>query len=305
MKVLITGGSGFIGSHLINRLIDEQVNVVVLDHSTSLENHFHHNIVKFYHIDITDPNIAKIFDEERPEIVFHLAAQVSVANSMKDPAIDANINILGTINVLQNAVKYKVKKFIFASSAAVYGTPKYLPVDEHHPLSPTSFYGLSKVIGEKYIQLYGELFHLDYCILRFSNVYGPGQTTDGEAGVISIFLQRLKDNLPLIIYGDGTQTRDFIFVKDVADACLSAMTLPGSHIINISGNEKFSLNELVQILMEQFGTTILTKYQPSKAGDILHSCLQNQLASDILRWTKQYSIIAGLKETYEHAEKIK
>ncbi|MFD1360704.1 NAD-dependent epimerase/dehydratase family protein [Lentibacillus salinarum] len=303
MKVLVTGGAGFIGSHVVDRLLDENVEVAVVDMSG--DNRWENSNVTYYEMNILDSGLRNIIEHEKPDIIYHLAAQISVTRSIADPIADANVNIVGTLRILQCAVKYKVKKIIFASSASVYGKPDYLPIEETHPIQPTSFYGISKSAAETYIRLYRELYGLNYSIFRFSNVYGPRQASDGEAGVISICLNKISENLPFTIYGDGTQTRDFIYVKDVAEACVMASSLSGSHTINVSSGKKVSLNMLIELLAENAGISTIVNYRNKKPGDIAHSCLQNDLARKLLQWKPKYRLEEGLAETYAHINEMR
>src|SRR5699024_405398 len=241
MKALVVGGAGFIGSHIVDALLQKGLEVVVIDNLSS-SNHEHiANGAVFYEMDIFDPELEKVFAQERPDFVFHQAAQVSVARSMQVPEEDARMNILGTIHVVQCAMKYQVKRFIFASSAAVYGTPVTLPVVEKSHVQPTSFYGMSKAFAEEYIRLFSSLGSMEYSIFRYANVYGPRQNINGEAGVVVIFLNKLLAGEALNIYGDGLQTRDFIYVKDIARACIKTIYTNDSHIINLSTNKKVSI----------------------------------------------------------------
>ena len=296
-KILVTGGTGFIGSHIVDRLIEKNFQVIVLDKSVGFRNLWGDSVTT-YQIDLLDPQINDVFTKERPDYIIHLAAQISVSCSLADPIRDANVNILGTITLLKYAITYGVKKFIFASSAAVYGDPQYLPIDEEHPIQPTSFYGSSKAFAERYIQLYERLFKLEYCILRFANVYGPRQSPEGEAGVISIFMDQMISLRSLTIFGDGNQTRDFIFVKDVSEACVRALFLKKSHIINLGSGSQISLNYLVKTLREQFGEAVI-KYKEPRSGDIMHSCLNNERARKLLDWKPKYELHRGLRETYK------
>lgn len=297
MKILLTGGAGFIGSHIVDQLLDAQHDIVIVDRNIKKQMYYQQIGVTYYHLNIHDEKMESVFYQEKPDAIIHLAAQISVSNSMKDPVHDMNINGYGTIKLLQLAVQYKVQRFIFASSAAVYGVPTYQPMDESHPVSPISFYGLSKQVGEQYIHLYQDVYHLDFTILRFANVYGPGQSAEGEAGVIAIFNDCIQKSEPLTIYGDGEQTRDFIYVKDVASACVRSLHLQGSHTINIGSNNACSLNELVHIFTQQSKQSIVTNYEPIKIGDIRDSTLCHQKALEVLEWTPKYTIYTGLSET--------
>lgn len=299
MKAFVIGGAGFIGSHIVDQLLLKNVDVVVIDNLSTGNKHWLPPNVVFYELDMFDKELERIFVLEKPDVVFHQAAQISVARSMDAPEEDARMNILGTINVLQCAVKVQVKRFIFASSAAVYGIPDQLPISEEHKIDPASFYGMSKAFAEEYIRLFSTLRHLKYSIFRYANVYGPRQNAQGEAGVIAIFFDRLLAGKPLTIYGDGTQTRDFIHVKDIATACVKSMTLTESTIMNLGTNQSVSINELVKYLMEITDTTVITNQMPRKKGDITNSYLDNQQALSQLDWQPGYTIIDGLYDMYQ------
>jgi len=189
-KVLVTGGAGFIGSHVMDKLVDSGYEVVVVDNLSTGKREYTHSEAKFYQPDITGPEIIDVFEAEKPDYIIHHAAQINVQNSIADPTRDANLNIVGTVNLLTNAVKYGVRRVVYASSAAVYGGPVYLPIGEKHPISPMSFYELSKFTPERYMELFSNLYGLQYAILRYANVYGPRQYPKGEGGVISIFVDK-------------------------------------------------------------------------------------------------------------------
>lgn len=301
MKVLVTGGAGFIGSHLVSHLSAIGMDVVVVDKNRN-KNNLKENI-SYYICDIRDKQLQDILQKERPEVIFHLAAQSSVSMSMTNPYEDATINIMGTINLIENAVPFGVKKIIFASSAAIYGVPQQLPISEDHPIQPTSYYGLSKAIGEEYISMYAKNNALDYTILRFSNVYGYGQTMDGEAGIITKLLQCVMEKQPFYIYGDGTQTRDFVYVKDVVHACVKAISPNQPKRINISSNSEISINSLIQLLKDLSHKPMSLHYVERKTGDIWHSRLQNKLALTSLAWHPLYNIEEGLQMTLESISK--
>lgn len=293
MKALITGGNGFIGTHLVLHLLEEGYDVVIVDQRTN--NQAPITDVPYYTCDIRDDSLGKILKNERPDTIFHLAAQSSVPISMNNPYQDAMINVLGTINILDNAVRYNVPKIIFASSAAVYGIPSALPINEAHPVRPTSFYGLSKAIGEDYIKMYKDNDLIDYTILRFANVYGPGQQMSAEAGLITKIVNSAFNNQMLSIYGDGSQTRDFIYVKDIVSACEKAIRASGT--FNISNNTEISINHIIQHIESLLNRTMPIQYTAQRTGDIANSCLDNQLAKTRLFWKPDYSIIKGLMHT--------
>ncbi|MBD5796829.1 UDP-glucose 4-epimerase [Bacillus pseudomycoides] len=297
MKVLVTGGAGFIGSHIVEFLLENNIDTVVVDNLVTGHKYNIPSKVAFYHFDIRDPNIDKIFMVEKPDFVIHQAAQVSVQESVKQPFYDCSENVMATVNILQACIKYNVKKIIYASTAAVYGNPQYLPIDENHDLNPVSFYGLSKLTSEAYIQLFAKLYGLKYTILRYSNVYGARQNPDGEAGVISIFMDRLFKNDNPIIYGDGNQTRDFIFVKDVAHANFLAFRNADNQICNISSNQQISVNELLDTICNLMKIEDKRIYKEERPGDVIHSYLSNDKARKYLNWHPKFSLLQGLRET--------
>ncbi|MCM3598321.1 NAD-dependent epimerase/dehydratase family protein [Metabacillus idriensis] len=295
MKVLVTGGAGFIGSHICEELIHAKFEVVAVDNLiTGKESNVPAGI-KFIRSDIRN-SVDEIFEIEQPEYVIHMAAQVSVSKSTLNPSYDADENIMGTINLLNACVKYNVKKFIFASSAAIYGNPNYLPIEETHALNPLSFYGLSKLSAELYIQLFSALCGLKYTILRYSNVYGIRQDSNGEAGVIAIFSEKFLNNQQPYIHGDGHQTRDFVFVRDVAKANVLALEKGENEIFNISSHSEVSINQLIK----EYERTLEIKANPihgaNREGDIRESVLSNKKAKEHLGWCPSYSIRNGLSE---------
>ncbi|ADQ04527.1 NAD-dependent epimerase/dehydratase [Caldicellulosiruptor owensensis OL] len=299
MAVLVTGGAGFIGSHIVDKLIERGYDVCIIDNLISGNVRNINPKAKFYKLDIRN-NLEEVFEKNEIEYCIHQAAQVSVAKSMEDVYLDCSINVLGTVNLLEYCVKYKVKKFIFASSAAVYGEPKYIPIDENHPLRPESFYGLSKLTSEEYIRMFAHNFNFGYVIFRYSNVYGPRQDPFGEGGVVSIFCDRMQNNKDVIIFGDGTQTRDFIYVEDVAEANCIALESFVSGTFNLSTGKNVSVNELFEILSSLTGYKNNPVYQPKRPGDIVHSCLANNLLKMEFGYVPQYSLLEGLKRTVEY-----
>lgn len=296
-KVMVTGGAGFIGSHIVDELINKNYQVAVIDNLiTGNRSNLPDNIT-FYHIDIKEKeHLETIFSKERPDIVIHLAAQTSVGDSVNRPSYDGHNNILATINILDCCKNYKVKKLIFASSAAVYGHTEDLPIKETNPLKPLSFYGLSKLTAEEYIQLYSKIFDLPYTILRFSNVYGERQNSHGEAGVISIFINQSLKQEPVTIFGDGLQTRDFIYVKDVAAANITAIENGLNDTFNISSNTRTSVNEVLKVISDINRKEFIKIHHPFKPGEIIDSQLCNDKAINSLKWNPKYSLIEGLKE---------
>jgi UDP-glucose 4-epimerase len=297
MNILVTGGAGFIASHIVDALVERGQSVAVLDNLSSGKRAHVPEAAVFYEGDINGNGLHKSFGRFAPDIVIHHAAQIDVQTSLKRPTFDADENILGTIRVLEACRDYGVAKLIYASSAAVYGVPERLPVDEAHRIMPVSFYGISKHTPEHYIQAFSELCGLDYTILRYANVYGERQDPRGEGGVVSIFTERLLRGSTPIIFGDGEQTRDFIYVGDVASANLAAIDRGSKGIYNISCNEQTSVNELLRTMCELVGTPFAPHYHDARPGDIIHSCLDNRRANRDLGWSPRVSLRDGVQAT--------
>jgi len=298
VKVLVTGGAGFIGSHTVDLLIKEGYQLVIVDNLKTGK--IINKAAEFYQMDICSEDLEQVFEKEKPESVIHLAAQISVQDSQSDPYTDAQINIMGTINVLNNCIKHKVRKIVFSSSAAVYGKPQHLVLDEKHSTVPLAFYGLSKLTAEYYLKMYAEIFGLRYTILRYSNVYGINQKLSGEGGVVAIFIDNLFNNKAPTIFGTGEQTRDFIYVSDVAKANLYALSTGDDEVLNISTNTAITINDLLAIIRSIFKKDMACLYGPKKEGEILHSVLCNNKAKELLKWEPAYSLIGGLEEIVEN-----
>ena len=300
MKILITGGAGFIGSHIVDKLIQNNYEVVVVDNLSSgaLGNLPSHRNLKFYKNDILIDDLTSIFENEQPEFCIHLVSQTSVIKSIENPINDAELNIVATLKLIDLCKKYEIKKFIIASSAAVYGQPKYLPVDENHPCEPISNYGLSKLTMEKYVQL----SNLPYIIFRFANVYGPRQASSKESGVVSIFNDCMLKNAPINIYGDGTQIRDFVYVEDIAEACVTALENEQliNQVLNISTQQGISVNELFELMKKTYNYQLNANYLPQRDGDIKDSILSNKKAIELISNYKSTSINDGVKKLREY-----
>ncbi|WP_449601518.1 NAD-dependent epimerase/dehydratase family protein [Paenibacillus sp. Marseille-Q9583] len=305
MRIAVTGGAGFIGSNIVDELILLGHQVLIVDNLYTGKMDNINESAEFAMLDINSPKLVDIFVEFQPEIVIHHAAQVSVSKSLVDPLLDQELNIRGTLNLLQSCLSSKVRKIIYASSAAVYGTPKYLPINEDHSAIPTSFYGISKYVPESYIKIFSDLYGLDYTILRYANVYGPRQDHLGEGGVISIFMNNVLDNKILNIFGDGLQTRDFVFVKDVVSANIAALNNGSEKVVNIGTNNRVSLKDLVKIISKVTQKGVEYKSLDPKPGDIKDSCLDNIKAFEELRWLPEYSLEKGLKLTFDFYESSK
>lgn len=290
-NILITGGAGFIGSHVCDLLIKNGYNVIIVDNLSSGFNSNLNKNAKFYNLDITSGNLENVFKENKIDYVFHFAAQASVNFSTNNPTEDATENILGSINVLKFSKKYGIKKFITISTAAVYGLPEYLPVDEKHPVTCLSFYGLSKLTMEKYTQLFG----LDYIIFRFANVYGPRQSAHGEAGVVAIFADKMKNYEEITINGDGEQTRDFVYVEDIAKICIAAIQSDvKNEIINVSTAQAISINRLFSVMSTKYNYKKAPIHGEERVGDIKHSILDNKKCKTLFGFVPQTSVEDGL-----------
>ena len=300
MNILVTGGAGFIGSHLVDSLVERGCAVTVVDNlSTGMREYVNPQAV-FKEVDILQPDaLESVFAEGQFDVVFHEAAQTMVPYSMAHPREDGMLNIMGLLNVLELCRRYKVKKIIFSSSAAVYGENENVPLSENTPLRPTSFYGLTKVTAERYIQMYHDVFGLDYCILRYSNVYGERQGAHGEGGVVYVFADLLSRGKELTIFGDGNQSRDFIYVKDVVQANIAAMAegvQPG--IYNISTNIETTVNALKEILFYFSQSAVPVIYEEARSGDIYRSALDNAKAKAMLQWRPATKLLEGFQKTY-------
>lgn len=306
MKVLVTGGAGFIGSHTQDQLILSGYDVVVVD---NLSTGFSKNInpkAKFYQTDIQDKTaIAEIFATERPDAVFHFAAQMDVRRSVADPFYDANVNIIGTLNLLENAVKNKVKRFIFVSTGgAVYGEQDFFPADENHPLNPLSPYGVGKLAVEKYLHFYKNTYGLNYFIVRYANVYGPRQNPFGEAGVVAIFCDKMLKKEQPFINGNGLQTRDYVYVKDVVAANLLAVESSVCDVVNIGTGIETNVVELFLELRKLVGSNCEELHKEQAQGEQLRSVIDNSKAGKILGWQPKYTLETGLAETVDFFKSI-
>jgi len=302
-KILVTGGAGFIGSTLVDKLISMGNELIVIDDLSSGRKDYLNPATKFYQADISSSKVADIFKFEKFDLVYHLAAQIEVSKSMADPLRDNRINLLGGWNILENCRLNKIKKIIFSSTGgAIYGEAEEIPTSESFPAYPVSFYGIHKLTFEKYLNCYYRVYGLDYTILRFANVYGPRQFRGGEAGVIAIFIDNAVRNLESIQYGDGRQTRDFVYVDDVVRALYLAKDITCHGEINIGSGIETNLLDIRLGIEKVLKRKMAVKEAPAKPGEQRRSCLDCQRASTVLNWHPEINLAEGISKTIKWAK---
>lgn len=302
MKVLVTGGAGFIGSHVVDILLANAYEVVVVDDLSTGRASNLNPAATFYQMDIRSPQIAEVFEKERPDFVDHHAAQMDVRRSVMDPLFDADVNIRGSINLLENARTYGVKRFVYISTGgAVYGEPVYLPCDEDHPINPICPYGASKHTVEHYLYMWNTNYGMDYTVLRYPNVYGPRQNPHGEAGVVAIFTGQMMDGKQTVINGDGEQERDFVYVGDCARGNLLAIQkTSGSGIYNLGYGRGTTINEIFTLLKATTDYPQEAKYGPAKLGETRRIFLDASKAGRELGWEPTVPLEEGLARTVDY-----
>lgn len=301
MKILVTGGAGFIGSHVVDALVEEGHSVAVVDDLSTGQEHHVNPRARFYRLDIRSPDLSDVFRAERPELVNHHAAHVDVRHSMADPRLDADVNIAGSLNLLENARQFGVEEFIFASTGgAIYGEPEYLPCDEGHPVNPICPYGVSKLAAERYVEFYGQAHGIRYAILRYPNVYGPRQDPLGEGGVVAIFAGHMTQREPVVIHGSGEQQRDFLYVSDVVRANLLTQEALQGQIYNLGTGVGTSVNELFSVMSRLAGYDGQPTHGPPKPGETFKICLDASKARRELDWEPLVPLEQGLDRTLAH-----
>lgn len=305
MKILVTGGAGFIGSNLVDALINLGHEAVIVD---NLSSGFRRNLnpkARFYKTDIRSKKLSEVFERERPEIVNHHAAQIDVRKSCEDPIADAEANILGSLNLITNCLRFGVKRIIYASTGgAIYGDPQYLPADENHQINPISQYGVSKHTVEHYLHLYSITDGLEYVILRYSNVYGPRQNPYGEAGVVAIFAIQMLTGKQPTIFGPGDKTRDYTHVSDIVDANIIALERGKNAIYNIGTGIETSDQEVFDTLASVLKYKGRPIYAPLRKGEVYRLSLDCTKAENGLGWKPRLSLKEGIEQTAEYYKKL-
>lgn len=296
MKILVTGGCGFIGSHLTDKLIKKKEEALVIDDFSSGKNKNLNSKAKFYKISTLNPAISRIFKKERPEIVFHFANKVDIKESLNNSLETAKINILATLNLLENCRKFGIKKFIFASSVGIYGKAASLPVKENFSIEPASPYSISKWAIEKYLCFYQKQ-GLDFVSLRYSNVYGPRQLTNKKGGVTAIFINKILKNKRPVIFGNGKQTRDFLYVDDAVDAAILALKSPSGSIYDVGTNKETSIRGFLELISLKMKRKAKPIFSLLRNGEIINSRVNFLKIKKDLGWQPEYSLEKGLTKT--------
>ena len=300
-KIIVTGGAGFIGSHVVDRLIVEGFEVAILDNISSGNRLNINNEAKLYEVDLYNGDISAVIKDFQPNLIFHLAAQSSVSVSESNPTEDASNNILGSLNLYQACKNTSVEKIILSSTGgAIYGNQNEFPCSENSSLNPISPYGVSKLSSEKYLEVFAQLYGYQYTILRYGNVYGPRQNPSGEAGVISIFAGLLLKGESVKIFGDGSQERDYIYISDVVDANILAMEAPNKSIYNISANKATSVIEIFNIIKSLTKSTNNPDFLPRRKSDVDKIVLNNAKALKELKWIPKVGLEDGIANTIKY-----
>ncbi len=303
--ILVTGGAGFIGSHLVDRLVIDGHSVFVADDLSKGKLKNIKKDVKFFKVDIRSNKFTELLQKIKPEIIFHLAAQSSIAKSFKNPYKDFDINLFATLKLLKKAKEIRVKKIIFASSAAVYGVSEKLPIDENDPKNPTSYYGLSKLSSEYFFESYYQRINLNYACLRFANVYGARQDASGEGGVVAIFANNIIRKKPLVIYGSGQQTRDFIYVSDIIDALVKSLDENVIGSFNIGTSKQTPINHLANETISVYNDKpVKIVYKPKRFLEVEKSSLSYRKFKKVTGFSPKTSLEDGFKKTLKYFEDL-
>lgn len=302
MRVLVTGGAGFIGSHIVDAHIERGDTVSIVDNLCGGNPANVNPEARLYDVDLGDAHaLAQAFADAKPEVVSHHAAQVSVRNSMANPTHDAQVNIIGSLNVLQACIQQGVERLIFASTCAVYGKPERLPMDEAHALRPESVYGASKLSVETFIRLYADAYGLKHKIFRYGNVFGPRQNPAGEAGVVAIFTGQMCRGEQPAIFGDGSKTRDYIFISDIVAANIAALNTAGDNqTYNLARGVGVSDFEIFDAVRAAVGAAMQPKYAPVRPGEAQAVSLDASKARQALHWQPAVDLPDGIRQVVDH-----
>ncbi|HLI80413.1 MAG TPA: NAD-dependent epimerase/dehydratase family protein [Candidatus Binataceae bacterium] len=303
MKILVTGGAGFIGSHTVDALVATgNHQVAIIDNLSAGKRHQVNSAAKFHEIDLRDADaVRRAIEAETPEVIVHLAAQMDVRRSVADPSYDAQVNIIGFLNLIESARQHGLRRVVFSSTGgAIYGEQEAFPASEEHPLHPVSPYGITKLATEAYLFFYKVQYGIEYTALRFGNVYGPRQDPHGEAGVVAIFCGRMLEGQPCTIFGDGKQTRDYVFVGDVVRANVAAAASNVSGAINIGTGIETSVNDLYHTLGTVADVTRAPEYAPARPGEQSRSVISPARAAQLLNWRPQIDLAHGLDQTFSY-----
>jgi UDP-glucose 4-epimerase len=306
MRILITGGAGFIGSNIADGYLAIGHDVAVVDNLTTGRRENIPNRASFFQADITNPeSLERVFGEFRPDVVSHHAAQMDVRRSMREPLFDAQVNVLGSLNVAEISVRHKVRKVIFASSGgAIYGEPTKLPAVESTPEMPISHYGVTKLSFERYLYVYQCLYGLRFTALRYANVYGPRQNPYGEAGVVAIFINQMLRREVSTIYGDGSKTRDYVFVADIVEANLLALELGDARVLNIGRGIQVSDYQIFDSIRRALGLEQGPKFAPRRPGEVEKIALDASAAAEVLGWKPKTDLADGIAKTVQHIRSV-
>jgi UDP-glucose 4-epimerase len=300
MRILVSGGAGFIGSHTVDALVTRGGHeIAIIDDLSAGKRQQVNPAARFHQVDLRDASAVRgVIERERPEVLVHLAAQMDVRRSVADPAFDAQVNLVGFLNLMEAGREHGLRRVIFSSTGgAIYGEQECFPCDEQHPQRPVSPYGIAKLATEKYLFFYQAQYGIDYVAMRYANVYGPRQDPHGEAGVVAIFCGRILEGRPVTIYGDGGQTRDYVFVADVVRANVAAVTATVSGAFNIATGVETSVNQLYETLASIAGTSRAAEFGPARAGEQRRSVILPARAAKELGWGPQVELSDGLAQT--------
>lgn len=298
MKIVVTGGAGFIGSHIVDGLIQKDHEVHIIDDLSGGKLENINPKATFHQIDIRDSKIESLWEQEKFDVMFHQAAQMDVRRSVADPQYDASVNVIGFLNLMEAGRKNGLKKVIFASTGgAIYGDPEIVPQPENHPLRPLSPYGITKLVSEHYLNFYHSTHGISFVILRYANVYGPRQNPHGEAGVVAIFTEKMLREETCFINGEGLQTRDYVYVKDVAKANMLALDYPDCEVFNVGTGIETNVVELFRLIKHFTGSSTPENHAEAKAGEQMRSVVDTKKLQEATGWKQHYDLKIGLSET--------